>query len=86
MSISREELQSLIGDAVRSEFSKKREKEILSGKEVCDLLHIHPSTLSSWKRENKIPYKRIGKRIFFEKAEVLAVMTESNYKKMESIK
>jgi len=85
MSISQEELQSLVRDAVRSELSKKKEKEILNAKEVCELLNIHPSTLSAWKRENKISYKRKGKRIFFFRSEILADLEDSNYSKLKDI-
>lgn len=85
MSISREELQSLIKDAIRSELSKKKEKEILNAAEVCDLLNIHPSTLACWKRENKVSYKRKGKRIFFFRSQILADLEDSNYSKLKNI-
>ena len=83
MFISREELQSLIGDAVRSEFSKKQEKEILSVKDVCELLGIHISTLNKWKAEGIIPFRRLGKRVYFDKEEIKKAMNDNNDKRFD---
>ncbi|MCP5061132.1 MAG: helix-turn-helix domain-containing protein [Ignavibacteriae bacterium] len=63
-------LYSLIKQAINEVVIKKEEseqiKDLLNFKETCELLGIHPSTLNKWKAENKIPYKRLGKRIFFQ--------------------
>ncbi len=87
ISISREDLQSLIRDAVRSEFSKKRGKEILNANDVCELLDIHISTLNKWKTEGILPYRRLGKRIFFNREEVLSSLKEAgSYNKIKVLK
>ncbi|MBK7980252.1 MAG: helix-turn-helix domain-containing protein [Ignavibacteriae bacterium] len=52
-------------------------------KETCDFLGIHPSTLNKWKANNKIPYKRLGKRIFFQREEILNSLKSSNYYKIK---
>lgn len=54
-------------------------------KETCDFLGIHPSTLNKWKAENKIPYKRLGKRVFFKKQEILNFLKESDCQKFKQI-
>jgi hypothetical protein len=85
MSISREDLKNLISEVIRSEFSKRKEKEILNAKEVCELLNIHPSTLASWKREGKLRFKKKGKRVFYFRSEILADLEDSNFNKLKNI-
>ncbi len=85
ISISTDQLQDLIKDAVRSELSKKKEKEILNSKEICEFLNIHPSTLSAWKRENKIPFSKIGKRVFFKRQDVINSLKDSKYYKLKQL-
>ncbi len=78
-------LYSLIKQAVNEAVIKKEEseqtKDLLNFKETCEFLGIHPSTLNKWKAENKIPYKRLGKRIFFQRREILNSLKESDYNK-----
>ena len=38
----------------------KNEHEILTMKELCDLLHVHPSTIHKMVKLGKIPSFRIG--------------------------
>jgi predicted DNA-binding transcriptional regulator AlpA len=85
VSISKDELQQLVKSAVRSELNKKAEKQLLNFKETCELLNIHPSTLNSWKSQGKIPYKKLNKRIFFSKSEVLAALKDSNHSKLREL-
>ena len=84
-----EHLYSLIKQAISEVVIKKEEseliKELLNFKETCEYLGIHPSTLNKWKAENKIPYKRLGKRIFFQRREILDSLKESDYQKFKQI-
>lgn len=36
--------------------------ELLTLKEACDLLRVHPNTLRNWERDGKIEAVRIGTR------------------------
>lgn len=60
-------------------------KDLLNFKETCEFLGIHPSTLHKWKAENKIPFKRLGKRIFFERLEIINSLKDSNYYKFKEL-
>ena len=84
-----DQLYSLIKQAVDEVIIKKEEsehiKDLLNFKETCEYLGIHPSTLNKWKAENKIPYKRLGKRVFFERREILNSLKESDYQKFKQI-
>lgn len=89
ISLSPLELTSIIREAVATELSKQRkrteEKELLNFKETCEFLGIHPSTLNLWKRQNKIPFLRMGKRVFFNRTEVISSLKKSNYAKMKEL-
>lgn len=52
-----------------------------SQKEACEFLSIHPSTIIRWRKQNLIPYHRIGKAIMYSKNElVLFARTKVNWK------
>ena len=85
LSISIEELIELIRTAVRQELNLKKEKELLSFKETCDFLGCSSSALNKWKSEGKIPYKKLGKRVFFSKIEIKEALKDSNYFKLKEL-
>ncbi|MBK8945383.1 MAG: helix-turn-helix domain-containing protein [Ignavibacteriae bacterium] len=80
-----DQLYAIIKQAILEVIKKKdnedQQKEILNFKETCEFLGIHPSTLNKWKAQNKIPYKRLGKRIFFCRKEIIDTLKKSNYQK-----
>lgn len=79
LTLSVEELKEIIRAAVKEEMNQKKEKELMSFAETIEFLGISASALNKWKAENKIPYKKLGKRIFFSRADVTKAMTDSNY-------
>ena len=87
--LSSTELESLIRSAVRQELAiaanQKKEKEFLNARDVCVLLNISVSTLSKWKRENKIPFSKIGKRVFFSRKDVIDSLKDSKYQKLKQL-
>ena len=78
-------LKQIIKEELINKDKSKEVKNLLSFKETCEFLGIHPSTLNKWKANNKIPYKRLGKRIFFQREEILNSLKESNYYKLKKI-
>jgi excisionase family DNA binding protein len=81
-----EELEAMIRRIVRSETqalqtpAKEKDEKLLSAKEVCELLRITKPTLHNWKKSDKIPFHRIGHRIYFKKSEVMnALQSSSRY-------
>jgi len=87
--LSPEELQSLITKAVSDGLSavahQHETKELMNTKEICEFLGIHLSTLNKWKAENKIPYLKMGKRIFYKRQDVLDALESSNYSKLKEL-
>jgi excisionase family DNA binding protein len=80
--INLEQLESLISIAVNkgialvSSQTKTTENpnELLTRKEVCELLHITLPTLHDWTKEGVITGYRINTRVRYKKSEVLATL------------
>lgn len=85
-SINKDELSSIIKDAVHLELSQIKEKDLMNFNETCEFLGISVSTLNAWKAQDRVPYKRLGKRIFFKRSDVMLALKDSKYKKLEQIK
>jgi excisionase family DNA binding protein len=85
LSLSTDEFAEIIRNVVNDALKEKKQKELLDFKETCLLLGISSSTLNKLKRENRIPYKKIGKRILFSREEVLKSLKDSNYSKLRAI-
>ena len=88
-SLSKNELTTLIEQAIEKVFRQNKidlkKRELFNSKQLCEWLQISNSTLNVLKRENKIPYKRMGKRIFFSKIEVVEALKESNYSRLKEL-
>jgi excisionase family DNA binding protein len=50
--------------------------ELLTIEQVCRMLNVSKTTLAEWRAAGIIPYKRYGKRIFFELEAVLKAGSE----------
>ena len=59
---------------------RKKDKEILTTKEVAEFFHIHPLTVHRYAREGKIPAFKIGSDWRFHKRQLDKWIKEkSNY-------
>ena len=89
MFFSPEEFQSSIREVIKAELaivSNQKSEKLMNAKQLCEYLGIHISTLNTWKAEGKIPFKRLGKRIFFDREEVLSSLKEAgSYNKIKEI-
>lgn len=85
-SLSRDELKEIIKDSIREEMDHKKEKELLTFKETCKLLNVSASCLNQWKASNKIPFKKMGKRIYFNKQELMESLKDSSYFQLKGLK
>jgi excisionase family DNA binding protein len=84
ISLKKEELQSLIRDAVREELGSNgiknnSEKELLTVKEACTLLDCSRSYLNSLRKKNKIPSHGAGKRIYLFRSELIHSIKNQRY-------
>lgn len=78
-------IKSAVAEVLQENQGIKDQQNIMNFSETCEYLGIHPSTLNKWKSENKIPFKRLGKRIFFSREEVLNSLKDSNYQKYKKL-
>ncbi len=79
ISLSIDEFRDLITSGISQVLSEvtstagtEPEIELLSINQVCELLQISKVTLHKWKKQGKIPYHRISRKIYFKKSEVIA--------------
>jgi excisionase family DNA binding protein len=78
-SISKNDLAILIKMSLRellSEYNviknkENKENSLLTMKQVADLLSVSLPTIIKWNKEGKIPFCKVGKRVYFKKDEVL---------------
>ncbi|KAA9340143.1 helix-turn-helix domain-containing protein [Adhaeribacter soli] len=53
-------------------------EDIITIADVCKLLKISRPTVNDWMKTNKLPYKRIGRRVYFIRQDVLAALQSFN--------
>lgn len=75
-----EKLQSL---SPHKEDSDK-EKEIMTRKEVKDLLQISYPTLNTWTKQGKIKAYKQGVKIYYKRSEIINSLKEKNYLKYKN--
>jgi excisionase family DNA binding protein len=54
------------------------DQEVLTVKEICDLLRVHPSTIYKLIRDDKIPSFQVGAEWRFRKDVILRWMAEKS--------
>lgn len=78
----REELILMIKEAFREELKTilaQQEKErdydqLLSRKEVAELLKVSLVTVSKYQREGIFPYSRLGRYVYFKKGDIMQAL------------
>jgi len=79
LSVSIEELKEIIGEVLEEKLKQfvpkvtpavTPQKEFLTAKEACVMLHISPTTLWHYTREGKLNSHRIGRRRLFRYEEL----------------
>lgn len=76
----REELHHFILDVkhTSSDTESSSAEKLLTKREMADELDISLVSLTEWMKQGRIPYLRMGKRIYFKKQEVVASMAAFN--------
>jgi excisionase family DNA binding protein len=80
--IDLQQLETMISTAVNKGIAlvssqtktTENQNELLTRKEVCELLHITLPTLHDWTKEGVITGYRINTRVRYKKSEVLATL------------
>ena len=82
ITISREELKELIQNSIKeSKLNQPKQVsndlDLLTRKEVCELLKINQSTLYRWTKDNVIPSYGIANRIYFKRSEIEQILNNN---------
>jgi predicted DNA-binding transcriptional regulator AlpA len=85
LSISVEDLKEIIREVIREELNPKEEKELLNFRESYEYLGCSASTLNRWKAQGKIPYRKLGKRIFFLRSELISSLDKTIFHKIQEL-
>ena len=82
--LSLEDLSTMIRQSVATELQKvsnfisptpKDESEkILTREEVCKLLKVSTTTLFNWNNDKILENHKVGRRVYYKKSDVLAVL------------
>ena len=93
ITIDQNALSDCIRDAVREEMKlylakvdktiglpQQQPASLLTKKEMAEELDISLVSLTEWMKQGRIPYKQMGKRIYFNKEEVFTSMSTFNSK------
>ncbi|MFC2125549.1 helix-turn-helix domain-containing protein [Bacteroidota bacterium] len=86
--IPKDDLRQMIGEIVEYQVDStfKQYKEMLvpedkmmTIQETARFLDVSKVTLHNWKKNGKLPYLRLGKRVFFSQKEILEAMKSNVY-------
>ena len=87
MSLSKDELNKLISDAVTKAFSTQtlpgentKVEQFLSRQETADLLKISLVTLHDWVNHGVLKSYKLQRRVYFKKEEVMATLNSAKMK------
>jgi len=79
----KEEFQLIIADIRKTTLTSEKQvsEKLLTKKEMADELDISLVSLTEWMKQGRVPYMRLGKRIYFKKQEVINSMANFHHKK-----
>ena len=86
------ELKAIISDCISKELAniqlannqQEKADKLLKTNDVARLLQVSGVTVATWKKEGKLPFLRIGNRVFFKESEVLNSMQSIKTKGVQS--
>lgn len=87
LTIPLKEFISCIEETVRKVLSETNvnQDKLLTSEEVMSLLSISTTTLQTWRDKNKIPFQRIGNKIFYSKSEIMNMLKPCSATTVEGI-
>jgi excisionase family DNA binding protein len=60
------------------------EIRILTTKDICRMFKVSKMTISTWRKQGKIPFHKQGRRVYFIESEVMEVLSQSGSGKRKS--
>ena len=87
ISITEEMLENIIMTSVKKIIDFQPQKELMNFKEACEFLNCSSSSLNRWKKEGRLPFKRLGGRIFFSRNEIISALEGTTlYKNLRNLR
>ncbi|MBS1744000.1 MAG: helix-turn-helix domain-containing protein [Bacteroidetes bacterium] len=88
----KEYLDEMINTAIEEKFQSlsphkvapPKEKEIMSRKEVKELLQISYPTLNTWTKQGKIKAYKQGGKVYFKRSEIINSLEAKNFSKYKN--
>ena len=71
-----EEMLHLISVALKNRTPHLNGEKFLTGKDVCNILHISPRTLQDWRDKEVIPIIRLKGKILYRERDVEKILAE----------
>jgi len=60
-----------VGITIKSQPPPELDERLLNVEEIAEYLGVSKVTIFTWKREGKLPFHRLGRRVFFKESEIL---------------
>ena len=82
VTIPPQQLKELVYEAALAALAEHEKRKVdtetlITNPPALELLSVSKVTLHQWRWSGKIPYRRIGKRIYYSKSDLLAAMEKS---------
>ena len=75
LKLSKEELIEIVNSAILESLSSNHQTsktgKLIKINELCEVLKVSKATIHKWKKEGRIPFRRMSNRVFFYLDEVL---------------
>jgi hypothetical protein len=71
-----DEMINLIGQVLKNRTPHLNGEKLLTGKDVCTMLHISPRTLQEWRSKQVIPFIQIEGKILYRQRDIGKMLAE----------
>ena len=71
-----EEMLNCIKEALKNRTPHLNGEKFLTGKEVCEMLHISPRTLQEWRSKQMILFIKLKRKILYRQRDIEKVLSE----------
>ena len=90
--ITKTELQTMLNEAVKSadqtpvvtQPQATHPPKFLTILDMCDMFGVSRTTICSWMKSGKLPFKKVSRRVFFLLSEVMDSIPSFDFKSVET--
>jgi prophage antirepressor-like protein len=74
--IGMDEMINLIHKVLKNRTPHLNDEKFLTGKDICEMLHISPRTLQEWSSRQVIPFIRLKGKILYRQGDIEKALAE----------